>query len=688
MPNRLAGETSPYLLQHQHNPVDWYPWGPEALRRARQEDRPILLSIGYSACHWCHVMERESFEDIETARVMNDGFVAIKVDREERPDLDSIYMSAVQQLTGSGGWPMTVFLTPDLKPFFGGTYFPPEPRYGMPGFKQLLEAVLGAYRGRREEVEATADELTASISTSVGRAPAGGLDRGILDRAVESLRRAFDPVEGGFGGAPKFPQAMALDFLLRANAGSGDADVLHIARTSLLKMFRGGIHDQLAGGFHRYATDGEWLVPHFEKMLYDQALLSLAYLHAYQVTGDAELKAAVEDVIDYVLRDLASPEGGFYSAEDADSEGHEGLFYTWTWAELEEVCGGDLPLLAAHYGASPAGNWEDRNILHVVAGEAEVAAAAGLGVNETRARLGAARARLIGRRATRVRPARDEKILTAWNGLMLAAVAEAAAVLERDDYLAAARRNADLMLRRLVVDGRVLRSYRDGDARLNGYLEDYACLAHGLLALYQADFDPRWFDAARAIADTMLERFADPDGGIFYSTSDDHEGLLYRPRDFDDNAVPAGNSVAAQVLVELALFTGEDGYRAAAEATLAALAPSMASHALFFGRLLTVLELHLGNPVEVAVVGDLASAEARAMLREVRSRFIPNKVVAAGPEGTGQGAPLLRGRDARGAPAALYVCRGFVCAQPVTSVSQVTAALGAGDRPPTGFEAI
>jgi uncharacterized protein YyaL (SSP411 family) len=683
--NRLAGETSPYLLQHRDNPVDWYPWGEEALARARREDRPILLSIGYSACHWCHVMERESFENAATAQRMNDGFVCIKVDREERPDLDSIYMSAVQQLTGSGGWPMTVFLTPSLKPFFGGTYFPPEARYGMPAFTQVLEAVLDAFRNRRPDVERSAAELTESISAGVSGAAAGTLDRDVLDGAAAGLMQTFDPRAGGFGGAPKFPQAMALDFLIRHQASSPDPAVRSAVETSLLKMAHGGIYDQLGGGFHRYSTDANWLVPHFEKMLYDQALLVPAYLHAYQVTGTKGFLTAATRTIDYVLRDLTSPEGGFYSAEDADSEGEEGLFYTWSWDELTEVCGDDRALVAATFGASPAGNWEGRNILHVVAGRDEVAQTLGITPEEYRGRLADARARMFAARELRVRPARDEKVLTAWNGLMLAALAEAGALLERDDYLAAARRNATLLVERVFVDGRVLRSYRDGEARLNGYLEDYAALALGLLALYQADFNPRWFEVAREIADRMVDRFHDPDGGIFYSTSDDHEALLYRPKDFDDNAVPAGNSVAAEVLLQLALLSGEDRYRAVAEEILEALSPAMGSHPLFFGRLLGVLSEHLGNPIEVAVVGDVASTAAVEMLREIRRPYLPNKVVAAGPDGTAQ-PPLLRGRSAQGTDAALYVCRNFTCERPLTDPSQVYAALGAPAPAPEGFQ--
>jgi uncharacterized protein YyaL (SSP411 family) len=683
--NRLAGETSPYLLQHRDNPVDWYPWGEEALARALGEDRPILLSIGYSACHWCHVMERESFEDAATAQRMNDGFVCVKVDREERPDLDSIYMSAVQQLTGSGGWPMTVFLTPSLKPFFGGTYFPPEARYGMPAFTQVLEGVLDAFRNRRPDVERSAAELTASISAGVSAAAAGTLDRDILDKAAAGLMRAFDPREGGFGGAPKFPQAMALDFLLRHQASAPDPAVRDAVETSLLKMAHGGINDQLGGGFHRYATDEHWLVPHFEKMLYDQALLTPAYLHAYQVTGTTGYLTSATRTIDYVLRDLTSPDGGFYCAEDADSEGEEGLFYTWSWDELTEVCGDDLALVAATYGASPAGNWEGRNILHVTAGRDEVPQKLGIPPEDYRARLADARGRLFAARELRVRPARDEKVLTAWNGLMLAAIAEAGALLDRQDYITAARRNATLLVERVVVDGRVLRSYRDGEARLNGYLEDYAALALGLLALYQADFNPRWFEVAREIADRMLARFRDPDGGIFYSTSDDHEALLYRPKDFDDNAVPAGNSMAAEALLQLSLLTGEDRYRAIAEDILEALSPAMSSHPLFFGRLLGVLSAHLGNPVELAVVGDLSSTAAATMLHEVRRPYLPNKVVAAGPQGTSQ-PPLLTGRDARGADAALYVCRNFVCERPLTDPSQVYAVLGSPAPAPEGFQ--
>ncbi|MDQ6747665.1 MAG: thioredoxin domain-containing protein, partial [Candidatus Dormibacteraeota bacterium] len=615
-------------------------------------------------------MERESFENPTTAGRMNRDFVCIKVDREERPDLDSIYMSAVQQLTGSGGWPMTVFLTPQLRPFFGGTYFPPEARYGMPGFTQVLDAVLDAYRHRREDVENSAARLTETISDALPGGGGGALERGVLTAAADGMRRHFDEVEGGFGGAPKFPQAMALDFLLRHHSVTGDGEALRMVHLSLQKMAGGGIHDQLGGGFHRYSTDDHWLAPHFEKMLYDQALLVPVYLHAFQVTGKQAYRRTCEGIVDYVLRDLCSSEGGFFSAEDADSEGEEGLYYTWTWDELAGVCGDDLEALAAAYGASPGGNWEGRNILH-------------LATPGTRSvpvdHLAEVRGRLLAARGRRPRPARDEKVLTAWNGLMLAAIAEAGAALGRPGYLRAARANAELMLRGLFVNGRVLRTYRDGRAHLNGYLEDYACLALGLLALYQADFETRWFTAAREIADLMLLRFVDPAGGILFSTSDDHEQLLYRPKDYDDNAVPSGNSIAAEVLLQLALLTGEDRYRAASVRIMAALAPSLGAHPLFFGRLLGVLSHHLDHPIEVAIVGDLASTTAGDMLRQLRRHYLPNKVVAAGPEGSLQPA-LLAGRTAAGDSAAFYVCRDFACQRPVTTASEVAGALGVGAR--------
>jgi uncharacterized protein YyaL (SSP411 family) len=685
----LAQETSPYLVQHAENPVDWYPWGEDALERARVENKPIFLSIGYSACHWCHVMERESFEDPATAEVMNRGFVCIKVDREERPDLDTIYMSAVQQMTGSGGWPMSVFLTPDLKPFFGGTYFPPAPRYGMPGFVDVLDAVAEAFRERREEVETNANQVVNVISSEIAPNGTGAdLGPGLLDEAAASLKRLHDRDQGGFGSAPKFPQAMALEFMLRSWRRTDDPAMLEVVERSLLKMAHGGIYDHLGGGFARYSTDARWLVPHFEKMLYDQALLAPLYLHAYQATGRPGYRQSCIRTIDYVLRDLTSPEGGFYSAEDADSEGVEGLFYTWTSAEVEAAVGDDFEIFARTFGVTPGGNWEGRNILHVTGDRHTIPAELGIGEDEYRARLKRARAKLFEVRSRRVRPARDDKVLTGWNGLMLAAVAEAATVLEERQYLLAAQANADLLLTRLYVDGRVRRSYRVGRARLDGYLEDYASLAHGLLQLYQADFNLRWYEAATAIVETMLERFRDPSGGILYSTADDHEKLLFRPKDFDDNAVPAGNSMAAEALVELALLSGDDRYRRAADEIISALSGALASHPLFFGRLLSVLDTHAGNPVEVAVVGDIGSAAAGELLREVNGAYIPAKVVAAGPPGSRRPELLADRGAAVPTGVAAYVCRGFVCSRPVTTVGDLRSELGLPQPAPEGYQAV
>ena len=682
MANRLAQETSPYLLQHANNPVDWYPWGDEALAMAKAEDRPILLSIGYSACHWCHVMERESFEDPGTAEVMNRDFVPIKVDREERPDLDAIYMSAVQQMTGSGGWPMTVFLTPDLRPFFGGTYFPDTARYGMPSFMSILEAVAEAYRDRRAEVDATAANLTRAISAAASSQGAGSdLSVAVLDAATETLKRQHDTVHGGFGQAPKFPQAMALDFLLHSWARTGDAECLAIVEKSLVAMSHGGIWDHLAGGFARYSTDEAWLAPHFEKMLYDQALLAQVYLHAFQATGQSGYGSAVTRTIDYVLRDLTSTEGGFMSAEDADSEGVEGKFYTWSYEEAESVLGDDLAITARTFDITPGGNWEGTNILHVVGDRNNVPADLGMSVEDYRAGLARGRGKLLDARSRRVRPARDDKVLTAWNGLMLAAVAEAAAVLGREDYLAAARRNAELMLSSLLVDGRLRRTYRDGVAKLDAYLEDYAALAAGLLQLYQADFDPRWYAAATGLAETMLELFSDPGGGLFYSTSEAHTNLLFRPREFEDNAVPAGNSLAIQVLLELYLLSGDDRYRTAAESAARPLAGSLAGHPLFFGRLLSALSYLVASPREVALIGEIGSDATRAMLAETRGRFLGAKVVAAGPEGSRVPA-LLADRPGSASGSAAYVCRNFACLQPVSTPEDLRAQLSAPPATP------
>ena len=678
MPNRLADETSPYLRQHADNPVDWYPWGEEALQRARDENKPILLSIGYAACHWCHVMAHESFEDSATAELMNEHYVNIKVDREERPDLDSIYMSAVTALTGHGGWPMTVFLTPDGRPFHGGTYYPPEPRHGMPAFRQLLLALARAWTQQRDEIERSAGEITEHLRqlTLVEINGRGGpLTDDLFDQALNGLLRTFDAKLGGFGRAPKFPPSMTLEFLLRMHAQRGDAMALRMAEHTLEMMARGGIYDQIGGGFARYSTDDRWLVPHFEKMLYDNALLARVYLHAWQVTGKPLYRRVVEETLDFVIREMSHESGGFYSSYDADSEGEEGKFYVWTAAEIRSALGPDTEMFMACYDVSDGGNWEGRNILNAPRDPAEVAEELGLEITEMERRLAGARQTLYDIRARRVWPGLDDKVLTAWNGLMLAAFAEAGRALDRPDYTAVATRNAQFLYANLRRrDGRLLRSWRDGvGARYNAYLEDYAFLADGLLALYQTSFDSRWFLWARELADWMLARFKDETGG-FYDTSDDHEALLHRPKDVQDNATPSGNSMAAHVLLALGLYTGEGTYWDTAESMVAALAEPMARYPGAFAHWLCAAAFIMGEPQEIAVTGDPSAADTRALLEVVRGRYRPNLVAAAGLEDPA--VPLLAGRQMVGDRATAYVCRRFVCRQPVTEPAALAEQLG------------
>ncbi|MDQ3938042.1 MAG: thioredoxin domain-containing protein, partial [Chloroflexota bacterium] len=635
--NRLARETSPYLLQHAHNPVDWHPWGEEALTRARSEDRPIFLSIGYAACHWCHVMERESFEDEATAELLNEGFVPIKVDREERPDLDAIYMEAVQAMTGQGGWPMSVFLTPSGRPFYGGTYFPDQPRHGMPSFRQVLAGVLEAWRERRSDVEQAGARLVEAIGRQAeapaAQEPAAQEPAGwMLDAAVAALESSFDTRHGGWGGAPKFPQPMTIEFLLGEHARTGDQRPLAIARRSLDAMAAGGIYDQLAGGFARYATDAAWLVPHFEKMLYDNAQLARAYLHAWQLTADERYRAIVEQTLDFVVRDMTTPDGGFISSLDADTAGEEGATYVWTKQEVDSLLGADAALFAAAYGVTDAGNWEGRTILSRVRSDADLARDHELPPTEVATRLDAARRRLLAARQQRPQPGRDEKVLAAWNGLMIAAFAEAARVLARDDWRAAAERAADLILTRLRDDdGRLHRSFNDGRVRGQGVLEDYSHLADGLLALYQTTFDERWFAASRELTDAMLDHFADPRGGLF-DTADDHEQLITRPKGLQDNALPSGNAMAACVLLRLAALTGDGRYRSAAEGTLRLVTSVAHRYPTAFAQWLIGFQLALAQIDEVAIVGDPTSAETAALLAVVRLAYRPTTVVAASAE--------------------------------------------------------
>jgi uncharacterized protein YyaL (SSP411 family) len=645
MANRLAGETSPYLLQHKDNPVDWHPWGEEALARARDEDRPILLSIGYSACHWCHVMERESFEDEATAELMNARFVPIKLDREERPDIDSIYMEACQAMTGAGGWPLNVFLTPEQVPFYAGTYFPPEARPGMPSWQQVLTAVADAWDERKDEIRAGGSRIAERLRGGALLKPsAEPMTAAVLDAAAEGLRKAHDRVNGGFGGAPKFPPASALEFLMRR----GETE---IALQTLRAMAAGGIHDQVGGGFARYSVDARWLVPHFEKMLYDNALLARAYLHGWQVSGDPLLREVTETTLDWMLREMRGPEGGFLSALDADSEGVEGRFYVWTLDQLREALGGDADAAAEWFGATEHGNFEGANIL--TRGEGSPDALADW------------RRRLYAVREQRVWPGLDDKRLTSWNALAIAALAEAGAVLEREDYLDAARTAADFVLSELRDgDGRLLRSWKDGRGRLNAYLEDHAFLLEALLTLYESTFEPRWFASARELADTMIDRFADDRQGGFFETSDDHERLVARRKDLEDHPIPSGNASAALGLLRLAALTGDHGYEQRGVSVLRLLHEVAPKHPQAFGHLLQALDFHLSPTREVALVGD----DLRPLERVVRGAFRPGIVVAGGAE---DGVPLLQGRHPVDGRAAAYVCEQFVCKAPVTEPEEL-----------------
>jgi uncharacterized protein YyaL (SSP411 family) len=679
--NRLANETSPYLLQHAHNPVDWYPWSEEALERARREDKPILLSIGYAACHWCHVMERESFEDDATARLMNEHFVNVKVDREERPDLDSIYMSAVQAMTGHGGWPMTMFLTPEGVPFFGGTYFPPADRMGMPSFRRVLAGVADAYHNRRDEVLRSSDELTRIyLPATAAMRSTGALTPTLLERAWRSIAQRYDARQGGFEGAPKFPQAMALDFSLRYWRRTGTAHALEVAAHSFRRMARGGIYDQVGGGFHRYAVDAVWLVPHFEKMLYDNALLSRLGVHLWQATGDAETRRVTEETVDWAIREMMSPEGGFYSSLDADSEGEEGKFYVWSAAELEEVLGEDAKLAGRYWGVSPEGNFEGHNILHVPNDPSAVAAREGVEPSRLHATVARARAALYERRAARVWPGRDDKVLASWNGLMLRAVAEGARAFARDDWRAAAVRSGEFLARELVRDGRVLRSWKEGRARIAGFLEDHAAVALGFLSLYELTFDAAWLTRARVLGDGMVASFWDDTTNAFFDTAHDHERLITRPRDVTDNATPSGTSLAVELLLRLAELYRDADLQRRATWTLETLAAPVEQHGAAFGHLLGAADLAIHGATEVAIVGDPTSSEFRALTAEVSRQYLPALVMAAGTPGDRAGIALLEDRLAREGRATGYVCRQYLCAEPTSDPLRLRSLLDEAAR--------
>jgi uncharacterized protein YyaL (SSP411 family) len=670
MPNRLAEQTSPYLLQHRDNPVDWYPWGEGALERARAEDKPILLSIGYSACHWCHVMAHESFEDEDTAAFMNEHFICVKVDREERPDVDSIYMEAVQGMTGHGGWPLTAFLDPEGVPFYGGTYFPPEPRQGMPSFRMVMEAIVQSWAQQREQIRASGPRTREQLG-AIGRLEPSTelLDPRLLDEAVRALLQQADTRHGGFGGAPKFPPASALELLL-ARSETEPVEV------TLDAMAAGGIYDQVGGGFARYSVDGVWLVPHFEKMLYDNALLARAYLHGWQVLGHERYRRVCEETLQWALREMRGPEGGFQSALDADSEGEEGRFYVWTPEEIREALeakglGERADEVISYFGVTERGNFEGRNILHLPGGLQD----------EPPEWLEEARRALYSHRSRRVWPGRDDKRLASWNALMISALADAGASLPCQDYLDAAVAGAEFVWERMRDDrGRLLRTYKDGDARLNAYLEDHAYLLEALLGLYEASFDVRWFDAARETADQMLDLYLDPDRGGFFTTSRDHEQLIARRKDVDDHPIPSGNSAAAYGLLRLAALTGEREYERHAVGVLRLLHRAAVRHPHALAHLLQAMDFHLSPVREVALVAPPNGVPAESLgdlAGVVRATFRPHLVLAGGEEGT-ERPELMRERHAvEGKPAA-YVCENFACRAPVTQPAELSSALGDG----------
>ena len=674
--NRLAKETSPYLLQHAHNPVDWYPWDGEAFAKAKAEDKPILLSIGYSACHWCHVMERESFEDEETAKTMNDNFVSIKVDREERPDLDSIYMEAVQALTGSGGWPMTVFLTPDGKPFFGGTYFPPDEGHGIPSFKRILTSTSEAYNARKQEVVKDAERLYKRLNEKI-TAEKAELNKLPIEVAFLQLDSSFDKINGGFMRAPKFPQPTALELLIRIGRQKGFAQAGKIVEFTLLKMARGGVYDNLAGGFHRYSVDSKWLVPHFEKMLYDNALLPSVYLHDYQIRKTPISRKVVEETIDYVLREMTNPKGGFDSTQDADSEGEEGKFYLWTKEEIKRVLGNDTETFCTYYGVTEEGNFEGRNVLNIPKEPSEVASMLKIPISRFEETIGDCRKKLLAERNRRVTPARDDKVLASWNGLMLSSISEAARVLPRKDYLNAAEKNAEFILSNMVKDGRLFHVWKDGTAKINGYLEDYAFFAEGLIELYQSTFNPKWLAEAQKLANVIIDHFGDKTNGGYYDTSDDHEQLIARPKSLFDSAVPSGGSVAALVMLKLFAYTADTRFSKSAETALKSVNAQIENYPTGLTNWLIALDYLLNPPKEVVIAGNLEAELTRKMLQIVSETYRPDTIVALQPAGKdySKTIPLLKDRVQLRGETTVYVCRNFTCELPTSDPEKVRMTL-------------
>ena len=670
MPNRLAKETSPYLLQHAENPVDWFPWGNEAFEEARRRGVPVLLSVGYSSCHWCHVMERESFENDHIAAMMNDGFVSIKVDREERPDVDSVYMIAVQAMTGQGGWPMTVFMTADGEPFYGGTYFPPDDRGGMPAFPRVLQAISEAFNNRRLEVLSSGRQLAERIrqTFTAAQADVEPLTDGILQAAFGGLRSQFDDRTGGFGLQPKFPQPSALEFLLRYHARTGSPDALEMVELTLDRMASGGIHDQIGGGFHRYSTDAYWIVPHFEKMLYDNALLARLYTHAYLVTGSPSYARVARGIIDYVLREMTSPEGGFYSAQDADSEGVEGKFFVWRPEDLTRILGvSNAEVVADYYGVTGAGNFEGQTILTVPNDPADVAARHSMSIQELELLIESCGAKLLAARSERIPPMTDTKIIVSWNGMMLAALAEAGAALDRDDYLDAARANADFLLDRMTDDGRLRRTDSLSQNGALGFLDDYASLIDGLLTLHRADGGHRWLIEAEALARRAVDLFWDPISQQLFDTGRDQEKLIVRPRDVMDNPTPSGHSMMADTLLRLSVITGDSDMRSIATKSLRGVRAVMAQFPTGAGHWLCTLDSYLSDSTEVVVMTRAGNEGPRALLRKLASRYRPSLVVAASSDtGLSPDWPMFQGRSAAAGQPTAYVCRNYTCKLPTT----------------------
>jgi len=682
--NRLANESSPYLLQHAHNPVDWYPWGEEALERARLEDKPILLSIGYSACHWCHVMERESFEDGSIADLMNKNFICIKVDREELPDIDRVYMEAVQAMTGGGGWPMTVFLTPELEPFHGGTYFPPQDRLGLPGFPRVLRTVAEVYRTKRADVDTAARQVTAFIKqkSTVGTHVEPLSDK-ILDGAYSAASASFDHQKGGFGSGPKFPQSLLHEFLLHVHHRGKDEKALNMIRKSLDNMAAGGIYDHLGGGFHRYSIDDSWLVPHFEKMLYDNALLSRLYLHAYQVTGSHLYRRVVEETLDYVLAEMTAPEGGFYSAQDADSEGTEGRYYVWTPKEIATVLGQEVGnLVMRYFGVTDGGNFEGRNVLHTTMSVSDFAASVSFEASEVEKAIEQSKALLLAARKQRPRPNLDTKVLTSWNALMLQSLAEAATAFGNASYAKSALINADFLLHRMRNNGSLMHVWTKGTAKIPAYLDDYALLITGLLALHEATFEQSWLEEAVSLTDEMVKRFADRQRpGVLFDTSDDHKALFVRPRDTSDSVTPSGSSSAADALLRMAVITDETRYHDLALAMMSSVADQMIQYPLASGNWLCSLDFVLRGPTEITVIGDPKEDRTKSLMDAISRRYLPNRVLLGLRPDQPPGDLLsktIRERTAVDQRPTAYLCYGHTCQPPVTEVTSLRSIL---DRP-------